>query len=278
MRRYTSDSELKNIFQLIKNIAAQMKDAQRIAARLFLRDLSAQYRQTYLGIMWLLIVPLTNTAIWLFLYKNNIIITSETTIPYGVFIFIGTMLWSIFSDAMVAPLQNIIASKPMLIRLNFPRESIIIAGVYHTCVNAAIKVMLIILILLFFNIPLSTTLLLVPAGIISLIMLGTTIGLVLVPVGLLYGDVARAVPLASQVLMYLTPIIYPLSSTTGQKLIINSNPLVPVFESLRSWLTGSQSFLLSEFLVVNIVCFVVLILGWIILRIAMPIVIERMGA
>ena len=114
-----------------------------------MRDISAQYRQSVLGILWALINPLTTTAIWRFLSTSRLVQVAETGLPYPVFVFTGTLLWTILMDAFNAPLGQVNANKALLAKINFPREALILTGIYQTLFNAAIKIGILLLVLPF---------------------------------------------------------------------------------------------------------------------------------
>ncbi len=80
-----------------------------------MRDISAQYRQSVLGILWALINPLTTTAIWRFLSTSRLVQVAETGLPYPVFVFTGTLLWSILMDAFNAPLGQVNGNRSLLV-------------------------------------------------------------------------------------------------------------------------------------------------------------------
>ncbi|MBV5328559.1 MAG: ABC transporter permease [Chlorobium sp.] len=252
--------------------------SRELAWRLTVRDIRAQYRQTFLGFLWAIILPLANTLVWIFLSKNGIVNVRATELPYPIFVFTGTMLWAIFIDAVNAPLQVTTAAKPMLAKINFPRESLVMAGVYQTLFNASIKIVLLLVALLFQGIFPGWTLLLFPLGILSLVMVGTMIGLCLTPVGLLYSDVGRAIPLLMQFLMYVTPVVFPMPKEGWAATLFQLNPLSPLILTTRSWLTGAPTDCLQYFLLVNAVALSLLLIFWVIYRLAMPILIERMSS
>jgi lipopolysaccharide transport system permease protein len=240
--------------------------------------ISAQYRQTLLGFLWALIIPLANTVVWIFLSSSGIVRVNDTELPYPVYVFVGTMLWAIFMDAMNAPLQITTVAKPMLAKINFARESLVLAGIYQTLFNAAIKVALILAALVFMGIQPGWSLLLFPFGILSLILVGTAIGLVLTPVGILYTDVGRAMPLLTQFLMYVTPVVFPMPKAGWTAMLFQFNPLTPLILTSRDWITGQPSTTLGYFLAVNLATLALLLVFWAIYRLAMPILIERMSA
>ena len=252
--------------------------SRELAWRLTVRDLSAQYRQTIIGFLWAIILPLANTLIWIFLSRSGVVKVSGTPLPYPVYVFTGTMLWAILMDALNAPIQKITASKSMLVKISFPREALVLAGIYQTIVNALIKVALLLIALLTMGINPGWSALLFPIGLFSLILVGTVIGLAITPVGLLYTDVGKAIPLLMQFLMYITPVVFAMPKEGLSATLFQVNPLTPLILTARDWLTGFTPTYLGYFVGVNVFAIILLSIFWVVFRLAMPILIERMGS
>ena len=275
---YTPDSSLVNPLRMVKDMFRDLTAARELAWRLAVRDISAQYRQAFLGILWAFILPLANTLAWIFLNSTGIITVADTTLPYPVYVFTGTMLWAIFMDALNAPLAQVNAARGMLAKLNFPREALIVSGIYQTLFNAAIKVALLLGALIVIGINPGWNLLLFPLGILSLVLVGTTLGLLITPIGMLYTDIGRALPLLLQFLMFVTPVVFPMPKVGWAATLFKLNPLTPLILTSRDWLTGVTPAYLGLFLLVNLAAIVLLLIVWGIYRLAMPILIERMSA
>ena len=275
---YTPDSLLASPLRMTREMFRDLASSRELAWRLTVRDLSALYRQTFLGFLWAIILPLANTLVWVFLSRSGVVNVSDTPLPYPVYVFTGTMLWAILIDALNAPLQIVTASKIMLAKMNFPREALVVAGIYQTIVNALIKVTLLMIALLAMGIHPDWSLLLVPIGLLSLILVGTLIGLAVTPVGLLFSDVGKAIPLLMQFLMYLTPVVFAMPKEGLPATLFQLNPLTPLILTARDWLTGFTPEHLGYFVVVNVVSIVLLFMFWVVFRLAMPILIERIGS
>ena len=181
-------------------------------------------------------------------------------------------------EALNAPLQQAINAKPMLAKLNFPRESLILSGLYQTLFNAAIKIALLLVALFFMGVTPGWNLLLLPFGVISLILVGTAFGLLVTPVGMLYTDIGKGLPLLFQFLMYVTPVVFPMPKEGWAFLAFSLNPLTPVILTARDWLTGMPPEHLLSFVIVNIAAVAILLVVWVVFRLAMPILVERMSA
>jgi len=276
---YRPDSALRRPHILISEMWQGFLDGRELARRLAIRDISAQYRQTALGFLWLFILPLFNTLAWIFLQSSGVVSVANTDLPYPVYVFVGTMVWAIFSEAFTMPLQIVTASKPMLAKINFPREALLLSGIYQVLFNSGIKVLLTIGALFFFGNFIGWQCMLVPVGVIALVIAGTGLGTLLVPLGLLYNDISKALPLAMQFLMYLTPVVFPIPDKQGfAKSVFTHNPLTPLIMTARDWMTGQPSAWVNETLWISLGMMVLLFIVWTVFKLALPILIERMNA
>jgi lipopolysaccharide transport system permease protein len=274
---YEAGASLGNPLVALRAMWRDLLASRELALRLAERDIKAQYRQAFLGILWAFFLPLANTVTWVFLSHTGIVRSGDTGIPYPVYVFVGTMLWAIFMDALNAPLQQVNASKGMLSKLNFPREALIVSGIYQTLFNGSIKIALVLGAMVFMGVWPSWTIVLFPLAIASLLLVGTAIGLLLTPVGVLYTDIGRAMPLVLQFAMYVTPVVFPMPKDGWTATLFQWNPLTYLITVGRDWLTGQGTAFLVPFLVINGVAFLLLLLVWAVYRLAMPILIERMG-
>jgi lipopolysaccharide transport system permease protein len=199
-------------------------------------------------------------------------------LPYPAFVLAGTMLWAIFTDAVNAPLITVSAARDMLVRINFPREALIVSGIIQVAFNAAIKLAIVVAILGAFGLPLHWSSLTAFAGVALLILCGTCAGMLLLPVGLLYTDVLRVLPFLMQAMMYMTPVFYPLPESGTAREILLLNPVTGILEATRHALTGTFPVYGLEQLVTAGVALILIVLLWVVYRLALPIIIERMSS
>lgn len=275
---YTPDSSLSKPLTMVKEMFRDLATSRELAWRLTVRDIRAQYRQTVLGTLWAFLVPLANAATWVFLSRSGVVAVGVTALPYPVYVLTGTLLWAILMDAMNAPLLQTTAARGMLAKLNFPREALLLSGIYQTLFNAVIKIALLGAALVALGIDPGRNVLLFPVGVLSLVLVGTAVGLLITPIGMLYTDVGRALPLLMQFLIYLSPVVFPMPSGGRAAMVFQLNPLTPIIATTRDWLTGSSPEFLGYFLAVNLSAIVLLLAVWVAYRLAMPILIERMSA
>ena len=275
---YTPESQLRRPGCLLRDMFHDLLASRGLAWRLFVRNISARYRQTMLGYVWAFLPPIVTTLVFVFLKNSGFFIVEDTVVPYVVFVFSGMVLWQTFADALNSPIRMVAQSKAMLTKINFPREALILAGIAEVLFNFLIRLCLLIAVLLWFGVGVPFSALLVPCGVLALIGLGIAAGVLLTPLAMLYQDVEQALPLLTSLWMFVTPVLYPPPSSWPGSLTMALNPVSPVLDTTRAWLlTGSPEHL-PGFLGVSLVMLAALFCGWGLYRLALPILIERMSA
>jgi len=275
---YTPESEIRHPGKFIKNMWSDIKNSRELAWRLFIRNISAMYRQTILGYLWAFLPPIFITLTFVFLNSNKVLSVGATRIPYPVYVMIGTLLWQVFIDSIHAPLKLVSSSKAMLAKVNFPKEALIIAGLWEVLFNFIIRLVLLIIVLVAYDINVTWLIFIAPIGIVMLILQGLMIGILLTPLGILYQDVERGIAILTSIWFFITPIVYPPPSTWPASLFANLNPVSPILLTTREWITGGQFLISQSFMFVSIITLLLFFLGWILYRIAMPHIISRLGA
>ena len=270
---YTPASAMRQPRLMVRSMWADLKGSRELAWRLAVRDIRAQYRQSLLGYLWAFIMPLATTLAWVFLNASGIVRIADTGLPYPAYVLTGTMLWQMFVEALQSPLQQVGASRSMLTKLNFPRESIILSGMVKWWFNALVKLIIIVPVLLFFGVFPDQHIVLVPVALLGILLVGMAIGLLLAPLGMLYTDVGRAIPVLAQFAMFITPVVFAMPKGGFTLRLFELNFMTPVILTGRAWLTGGVSPLPVDFAVVCGVAFLILLLGWVIYRITMPVLI-----
>lgn len=275
---YTPESSLRHPLKLFNQMWQDLLASRELAWRLMVRDINSQYRQSLLGISWAFLPSIIMTIGFTLANEANVIQVGKTDLPYPAYVMFSTVLWQTFVEALNAPLQAVMLAKPLLTKVNFPREALILAKLGEVFFNFAIKVILIVGVFIWFKVPITWNILLAPVAIVHLILLGTFIGLFLAPLGVLYQDISRGLTLITGFWLFITPIIYPVPKTGIFSLLVNFNPVTPLLVTARELATTGVISHPVEFWVVSILTFIGLILTWIVFRLAMPFVIERVSS
>jgi lipopolysaccharide transport system permease protein len=275
---HTPESLIKHPVKLFKQMWQDLLASRELAWQLLVRDIRAQYRQSFLGIAWAFLPPMITAAGFTLANKANVINIQVTDIPYPAYVMFSMALWQTFVEALNGPIQAVTLAKPMLARVNFPREAIILAKLGEVFFNFAIKLILIAAVFIWFRVSVSWTVILAPVALIHLIMLGTLIGTLLSPLGALYQDVSKGLTMVTGFWLFLTPVVFPIPKEGVFGLLVRLNPVTPLLVTTRELATTGIVTDPLSFWIVSIITFVGLLITWVAFRLAMPYVIERLSS
>src|SRR5262245_36621725 len=131
MTVYAPESELRSPRQLVRSMGRDLLAARELAWRLLVRDISARYRQSLLGVTWAFLTPIVSAAVFVLLNQQGTLNVDATSvpIPYPAWVIVGTVLWQLFADSLNMPLRAVAGGKAMLGKINFPREALLLSGI-----------------------------------------------------------------------------------------------------------------------------------------------------
>lgn len=277
IRIYQKENNIK-IAKLLKESLSDIYTSRFLAKQLALRDIKAQYRQSYLGILWAFIGPLTTAFLWVFLNSSGTVKISDTGIPYPVYVFSGTLLWSIITGAISSPASSTNSAIGIMSKINFPKEALIVSGIYKLLFSSSIKIAVLLAFVLIYGVGLHWSLLLFPVAILGAILFGTTLGLFITPIGMLYKDISRLISIGLKLLMYATPVIYAIPDEGIMKTIMELNPFTPLILTARDLVIGATPEFLTYNLIIVLVCIPLFFVALLFYRISIPVIVERMSA
>lgn len=267
---YSAESQLRAPGRFASGLWADLRLSPAVAWRLFLHNLRASYRQSWMGYFWLLLPPLATTAMWVYLNAARVLDVGPTDAPYPVYVLTGTLLWQVFADALNSPLQQLSAARNILKKSMVPHEAFLLAGLFEVLFNFAVRLALALPLFAWFKTALPASALLAPAGVASLLLLGFSIGLLLTPTGLLYQDVSRGLGLLAGFWFFLTPVIYPSTARWAASLPGRLNPVTPLLVTTRAWLTRGAAPVAGAFPLVVCLSLLCLCAAWLCYRLARP--------
>jgi len=274
---YTPESPLRHPSRFVRAMIADLSASRELARRLFIRDLNAQYRNSLLGYLWVFVPPVMASLPFIYLNSAGVLKVSDTPIPYAAYATVGTIIWQTFIEALNSPLRTVNAARSILTRINFPREAILLAGLMQVGFSFLVRVLLLIAVFAVFGLRPAATAPLFFVGMASVALTGFMIGLLLTPLGLLYGDVHQSLAIGSTFLMLLTPVLYPVPASGLPAIVAGVNPLTPLVTTTRDWLITGSATHLWGFVLVSAVTVTFLVLGWVAYRLALPHLIARLG-
>jgi lipopolysaccharide transport system permease protein len=277
---YSPEAGLHSPRALVRGLLRDLvsPSCRDLAWRLLVRNISAQFRQSIMGVFWLFIPPVIQALVWVFLNQQQVIDLGETDIPYPLFVMAGQLIFLGFAQSLTAPIQAVNQSRSILTKINFPREALLITGFAQLLVNVMIPLIVIFPVMWVTNTPITGSILLFPFSMMLTVLFGFTLGLLVTPFCLFFTDFTQAIPIAARFLFFLTPVIYPLPTEGLISTLNHINPLTPFLVVTRDLLTGMPDQMLGYYAGLTAATFVLLFVGLVMYRLAMPHVVERMSA
>src|ERR1044071_1574173 len=119
---YSAESDLRHPLRLFKAMWADLLASRGLAWRLFIRDISAQYRQTFFGFAWAFLPPIVMAVGFTLAGNAKVINIATTQLPYPAYVMFSMILWQTFVEALNGPVVAVTNAKPMLSRVHFQKE------------------------------------------------------------------------------------------------------------------------------------------------------------
>ena len=207
------------------------------------RDFVSLYKQTILGPLWFIIQPLLSTAMFTIVFAK-IAQFSTANLPPIVFYLSGTVAWNYFSTTLLKTSDTFTQNASIFGKVYFPRLTVPVSIVISNLIQFAIQFTLLALIIIYYSFNgydfhFDLTLLLIPVMLLILAGLGLGFGILISSLTTKYRDLKQLISFGVQLWMYITPIIFPLSSVSGKyRIFFVMNPLTGIVETFRTILLG----------------------------------------
>ena len=210
------------------------------------RDIITVYKQTILGPLWFLIQPILTTIMFMFVFGNLAGISTDG-MPQPLFYMAGILLWTYFSNCFNS-CSNVFATNANVFgKVYFPRLVVPLSTITSNLVKLGIQLLLFIAIYIYFALNGAPVKINGYIGLFPFLVFLTAFqalswGLIISALTTKYRDLRQLVGFGVQLLMYATPVIYPMSTTSGKiRAILELNPLTPIFEAFKYSCMGSGS-------------------------------------
>jgi len=243
--------------------------------QLFLRDLSARYRQSYLGYVWAVFPAIITTVAFTYLNNRKILPIGETDLPYPVYVLLGMAVWQLFATGVIRSTQSLVLAQSFVTKIYFPRESLVIAAAGQALLDFTIQLPLVIAVFMWFGIVPAWTIIFTPFLLIPLGLMTLGLGFLLALANGVIRDVGTAMTLLMSYTMFLTPVVYPPPTEWPTLLINYVNPVSPFVIAVRDLTTKgvlTHPYGLGLGCVSGVIIFLI---GLRIFHLAMPRVMER---
>ena len=202
------------------------------------KDIKVKYKQTTLGVAWVVLQPLIGMALFTVLFGRVAKLPTDG-LPYPLFYFASLMSWTYFSTALVTASNSIVNNTSLISKVYFPRLLLPASAVIGALLDLAITAILLVGLLLYFQVPITAGLAAVPLILMLLVALTLGVGQMLAALTVNYRDIKHALPFMVQLWFFASPVIYPLSMVPERyRWLVSLNPVTGIIESTRALIGG----------------------------------------
>jgi lipopolysaccharide transport system permease protein len=223
------------------------------------REIQLRYRQTILGVAWVMLQPLMTTAIFTIVFGRLMNVASDN-VSYELFAFAGLLPWGVFSQSLQRSGISLTRDVRLITKIFFPRIIIPIASALSTLVDFLISFFIMLALFIFYKIPFSANLIAIPFLLSFTLLLAVGVGIAFAALNVYYRDFTYVLPFIIQVWMYASPLAYSSNLIpTSWSWVYDLNPLVGIIDGFRWALFGTMKFPLDSILyscVISVLLFV----------------------
>ncbi|MFZ2153311.1 MAG: ABC transporter permease [Microgenomates group bacterium] len=251
------------MIQLIKEIHSIVK-WRELLWQMVGREIKARYKQSILGYFWVILNPLAQMLVMSFAFSIIMRIPTNAAgnIPYSIFLFVGLLPWTLFSNSLSFSCSSLVNSASLITKIYFPRTILVIATILAKIIDFIFALTILIIYMVIYQIPINFNILWIfPIFIIQQIF---TLGLSLfiAAANLLYRDIQYLLNLLLVLWMYLTPVIYPADIVPDKyRFVFQLNPMAVIINAYRQTVLGGGTPNISSLVIALILSVFMLFIG-----------------
>ena len=198
------------------------------------RDLKVRYKQTVLGATWVILQPILMTIVFA-IFLGRLIKVPSDGVPYPIFAYSGLLLWIFVSNAVLSSCYSLVINAHIITRIYFSRVLIPTAAVGVRLIDLIIAAAVLMLLMLYYRVPITLSFLLFPLFVIQAAVLALAIGILGAALNVRYRDVGTLTPILLQVWMFVSPLVYSSSIVPERsRWLYSLNPLVGLIDGFRA--------------------------------------------
>jgi lipopolysaccharide transport system permease protein len=203
------------------------------------RDIKVRYKQTLMGVAWVVIQPFLTMVIFTLVFTRFVKL-DEGAIPYPLFAYAGLLLWTFFSVSITSGTNSLISNTSLVTKVYFPRAFIPAAAVGAGLVDLSVGAVPLLGLALYYRVHVTWGLLLLPFFVLLAALLALSVGLVAAALTVRYRDLRHALPFLLQLWMFASPVLYPAQLVGPEwRWALAANPMTGVLEGFRAALAGT---------------------------------------
>lgn len=204
------------------------------------RDLKVRYKQTAIGVAWAILQPFLSMIVFSVFFGKFLNVPSDG-IPYPIFVYTGLLFWQFFSASLGETSNSLLSNRAIITKVYFPRLILPMASVAVQFVDFSIASIVLVGLMFYYGfVPHLIGLLIIPFLLLIAFLAAMGGGMILASINVKYRDVRYVLPYFIQIMLFLTPVIYPPSIVGKYSWILAINPLTAVIKGARGALLGTE--------------------------------------
>jgi len=231
------------IIKAKKKISLDIKEIFRyreLFLILAIRDIKVRYKQTIFGGLWAIAQPLSTMIIFSFFFGKLAKMPSEG-IPYPLFSYTGLLLWTFFSNSVKVASSSLLNDARLISKVYFPRLILPISTTLVSLIDYFIAALFLIILLKYYSIPFNISIIFSVVILFFTWILSLGMGLFFAALNVKYRDIKYVIPFFFQLLIFVTPVIYPVSVSGKFRWLLFLNPMSGYIEAHRLLIIGSYA-------------------------------------
>ncbi|MBP7828508.1 MAG: ABC transporter permease [Kiritimatiellae bacterium] len=270
------------------HMVREFRDSRELIRRLVQRNFSAQFRQSFLGYLWVVLPPVATTLVFALLRQAEIVNVpmGEGRMPYVLFALLGTTIWGFFTQLTMMATGSIANAGSLVSKVYFPREVLVVSAAGNAVINFIIRLGVVALTLLFVRYLPHPAALLVPVALLPMVALALGLGLFFAPINTMMSDMGRLLEFAFQFGLFLAPTVYPTPPapwvhdggtwSTAIYWLHMLNPVSHFLYAAHSLIEHGTLLLTPGYLISSLFSLLVLLMGWRFFHVCEPLLAERL--
>lgn len=204
------------------------------------RDVKLRYRQTALGVAWVVLQPLIASLIFGFVFNVVAKLEAPNGLPYFLFSYAGMLGWNLFSGTLTRAAGSLVLNSALVSKVYFPKIIVPASTVFSSILDFGVALVLLLILMPVFGVGFSWPILLTPIWLLLLLMAALGIGFYASALMVSYRDIQYILPVMVNFLLYASPVPYALDMVPKQfQWAIAANPLTGILEAMRWSLLGT---------------------------------------
>ena len=230
------------------------------------RDVKLRYKQTALGVIWVILQPVVAALIFAVIFGGFAKLPSDGS-PYILFVFCGMLPWNLFSGALQRAGNSLVGNSNLISKVYFPRAIIPIASTASVLIDFAVSLVVLLVLMLMYQVVPTWRLLTLPFFLLLTVVAATGISLWLSGLNVYYRDFMYALPFVIQVWLYASPVAYATSIVPEQwRVWYSLNPAVAFIEGFRWAILGHSALTIEMVISATLISLASLISGLFVFR------------